>query len=97
MSPLNRFAALVGSALLAASTLAAPTHARTYDYVCLLGGQTFPPLALNYDLSAYGCRGSGSTDVTIFASQAYHFCRTAEITNAATRSLWATDCFQIQG
>ncbi|WP_043641217.1 hypothetical protein [Nonomuraea candida] len=92
----KRFAAAVGAALLATSVLAVPAHARAYDYVCLLGGQTFPPVGLNYDFLGHGCRGTGSVDVTIAAPPAYHFCRTAEITNTGTRSLWATDCVQIQ-
>lgn len=101
---IKRFAGILGAALLAISTLAAPAHARgsaqgfdaqEFDYVCLLGGQTFPPIGMNYDFSGMGCRGSGSTDVTIASPPAYHFCRTAVIQNAAIRSLWATDCVQI--
>ncbi|WP_156326081.1 hypothetical protein [Nonomuraea sp. SBT364] len=92
----ERLAAVFGAALLTASVMAAPAHARAHDYVCLLGGQTFPPVGLNYDFSGRGCRGTGSADVTIAAPPAYHFCRTAEITNTVTHALWATDCVQIQ-
>ncbi|MCK2213737.1 hypothetical protein MF672_008045 [Actinomadura sp. ATCC 31491] len=94
---LTRVAAMCGVALLAAGSLVAPAQAQDYDYVCLLGGQTFPPVGPVYDFSGRGCRGSGSTDVTIAAPPAYHRCRTAEITSSVTRSLWATGCVQIQG
>jgi hypothetical protein len=93
---LKRFATIMGATLLAACTVAVPAHAQDYDYVCLFGGQTFPPVGAHYDFSGNGCRGAGSADVTIAAPPAYHFCRTAEITNTITRSLWATDCVQIQ-
>ncbi|MEW9552568.1 hypothetical protein [Nonomuraea sp. NPDC050783] len=92
----KRFAATSCGVLLAACTLATPAHAQDYDWVCLLGAQTFPPVGMNYDLQAYGCNGSGSTNVTIFAGMAHHYCHTAQITNTATRRLWATDCVQIQ-